>query len=105
MREVKKMLKYVLNDTVVKKTVTGCDEYNNPVISEIKTIKCRLEFSDALELSSASSESCAPVKMFCTEKVSAGDLIVKNYRDYKVTQVDERKNLDGDVEFYEVYMI
>ena len=55
--------------------------------------------------SAASSESCAPVKMFCTEKVSAGDLIVKNYRDYKVTQVDERKNLDGDVEFYEVYMV
>lgn len=99
------MLKHLLNETAVLKSVENVDEYDMPVISDIKTIKCKIEFAAKIENSSDSSKKTHPVRMFCIDEVNTGDIISYNSVNYKVIQVNTYEDLDGQIMLREVYLL
>lgn len=99
------MLKHLLNDTAVLKSVENVDEYDIPVITDIKTLKCRIEFAAKSEDLSISSKKTHPARMFCVDEVNMGDIISFNSVNYKVIQVNAYEDLDGQIMLREVYLL
>ncbi|MGN0014237.1 MAG: hypothetical protein ACI37T_02325 [Candidatus Gastranaerophilaceae bacterium] len=99
------MLKHLLNETAVLKAVENVDEYDIPVISDIKTLKCRIEFAVKSEENSGSSKKTYPARMFCVDEVNTGDIISYNSVNYKVIQVNAYEDLDGQIMLREVYLL
>lgn len=99
------MLKHLLNETAILKSVENVDEYDMPVISDIKNIKCKIEFAAKIENLSDSSKKTYPARMFCVDEVNTGDIISFNSVNYKVIQVNEYEDLDGQIMLREVYLL
>ncbi len=99
------MLKHLLNDKAVLKTVQNVDEYDIPTISDVKTISCKIEFAMESENSSLSSVKTNPARMFCVDEVKLGDVVTHNGNNYKVIQVNTYEDLDGQTMLREVYLV
>lgn len=99
------MLKHLLNETAVLKSVESVDEYDIPIISDIKTLKCRIEFASKSDENSGSSKKTYPARMFCVDEVNTGDIISYNSVNYKVIQVNAYEDLDGQIMLREVYLL
>lgn len=100
------MLKYLMNDTVEIKSVQNVNEYDLPVFQQIKTIKCRFEFALNSENNSTSSHKTKPARMFCYEpNISVGDIVSYKSENYKVIQVSQYNDLDGNNTLCEVFLI
>ncbi len=99
------MLKHLLNDSAILKSVQGFDEYDQPSFSQIKTINCRMEFSLYLQNSTLSSSVASSAKMFCIDEIKTGDIVSYNSFDYKVSKVNIFADLDGQTVLKEVYLI
>lgn len=99
------MLKHVINDFAVLKSVIGSDEYNADVFSDPVTIKCKVEFAKKIDTSKTSCQQTHPARMFCYEDVKLNDIVTYQDNDYKIIQVNSYKDLDGNPMFYEVFMI
>jgi hypothetical protein len=99
------MLKHLLNDTAVLKSVQDVDEYDVPSVLEIKTIKCKIEFAAQADLSSLSSQKSLPARMYCIDNVSVGDIVSFDEINYKVLQVNSYNGFDGEITLREVFLI
>lgn len=99
------MLKHLLNDSAVLKSVSNVDEYDVPTVSDIRTINCKIEFAVSSESSSVSSSKIKPARMFCIDEVNIGDIISYNSVNYKIVQVNTYEDLDGQTMLREVYLI
>lgn len=99
------MLKHLMNDTAVLKSIQNADEYDITTITELKSIKCRFEFAVKSEQSSISVCRNKPARMYCYEEIKIGDIISYNSENYEVVQVNVYKDLDGNYPLREVYLI
>lgn len=99
------MLKHLMNDVAVLKSIQNTDEYDIPTITEIKKIKCRIEFAVESEQKSISVNRNKPARMYCYEEVNVGDIISFNSENYEVIQVNTYKDLDGNNSLREVYLV
>ena len=99
------MIKHILNDSAVVKSVSSVDEYNEYTFSEPKNIKCNIEFAQKVDVSPVLSEQTHPVRMFCHETVNLNDVVTYKNKDYKAVQVSEYKDPDGNPMFYEVFLL
>lgn len=98
------MLKHLLNESAILKTVEKVDEYGSAVISDVKNINCKFEF--AILQNSTSDMDCKekPARMFCFDEVNIGDIVFYNEQNYKVVQVNNYKDLDNEIMLREVYL-
>ena len=98
------MLKHLLNDSAVLKSVHNVDEYDIPVFSKIKNIPCKFEFAVDEQSSISDSQKRKPARMFCIDDISVGDIISFNSENYKVVQVNSYDDLDGKLMLREVFL-
>lgn len=98
------MLKHLLNDDATLKPLLDRNEYDFPTFDVAKNIKCKFEFAVKKEKNSSSSSNFYPARMFCYESVSVGDIVSYNSQNFKVIQVDNYKDLDGNSILNEVYL-
>lgn len=98
------MLKHLLNESAVLKSVETVDEYGSSVISDIKTVNCKIEFAYSQNDGTDSSLLEKPARMFCVEEVKIGDIVYYNQENYQVLQVNTYKDLDGKIMLREVYL-
>ena len=98
------MFKHLLNESAVLKAVKSFDEFNSPVFDEPKTIKCKFEFVVKNDNSDVKAVSYKPARMFCTENISVGDVVVYNSKDYKVFQVNTYNGFGEHTVFNEVFL-
>ena len=99
------MLKHLLNDTAVLKSVQDVDEYDVPTISEIKSINCKFEFAVKNDSTATSSQKTMPARLFCLDEVRVGDIISYDENNFKVIQVNNYKNFDGKLMLREVFLL
>lgn len=99
------MLKHLLNDTAVLKSVQDVNEYDVPTISEIKSINCKFEFAMKNDFNSYSSQKTMPARLFCLEEVRVGDIISYDENNFKVIQVNNYKDFDGKLMLREVFLL
>ncbi len=99
------MLKHLLNDRAVLKSVQDVDEYDVPTISEIRSISCKFEFAVKNDLSSQSSQKTLPARMFCVDEVRVGDIISFDENNYKVIQVNNYNDFEGKLMLREVFLL
>lgn len=99
------MLKHLMNDVAVLKSVQNADEYDIPTITELKSIKCRIEFAVKSEQTSISINRNKPARMYCYDEVNVGDIISYNFENFEVIQVNVYKDLDGNNSLREVYLV
>lgn len=99
------MLKHLLNDTAILKSVQDVDEYDVPSISEIKFINCKFEFAVKNDLTALSSQKTYPARMFCVDEINVGDIISFNENNYKVIQVNNYEDFEGKLMLREVFLL
>lgn len=99
------MLKHLMNDSAVLKSVQNVSEYDIPAITDIKNIKCRIEFAVKTDNDSFSVKKTKPARMFCYDPVNVGDIVSYNLENYNVIQVNTYEDLDGKTTLREVYLI
>lgn len=95
------MIKEYLRQTATLRTITGYNEYGEPVASD-KNILCRFEMKRKLVRDKQGSEVVSEATMYCIEPVSPDDRIVYNNKEYIAIAVSEIVDLDGNVVYYEV---
>ena len=99
------MLKHVISDSALLKSLAGSDEYNTFVYSEPVKIKCKIEFAKKIHNSQKTCRQTHPARMFCYEDVKLNDIVIYHDNNYKIIQVNSYKDFDGNTMFYEVFMI
>lgn len=99
------MLKHLLNDRAVLKSVQDVDEYDVPTISTIKSINCKFEFAVKSDSTALSSQKTKPARMFCIEEIKVGDIISYNENNFKVIQVNNYENFEGELMLREVFLL
>lgn len=99
------MLKHVLNDTAIVKSVSSVDEYSEDTYTESRNVKCKIEFAKKVDISPISSRQVHPLRMFCYETVNLNDVISYKNNDYRAVQVNVYNDLDGYPMFYEVFLL
>lgn len=99
------MLKHLLNDTAVLKSVQDVDEYDVPTISEIRSINCKFEFAVKSDSYALSEQKTMPARMFCVDEVRIGDIISYEKNNFKVIQVNDYKDFDGKLMLREVFLL
>lgn len=99
------MLKHLLNDTAVLKSVQDVDEYDVPTISEIKPINCKFEFAIKSDQNALSTQKTKPARMFCIDEVRVGDIISYDEDNFKVIQVNNYEDFDGKLMLREVFLL
>lgn len=99
------MLKHLLNDRAVLKSVQDVDEYDVPTISEMRSISCKFEFAVKSDLNAQSSQKTLPARMFCVDEVRVGDIISFDENNYKVIQVNNYNDFEGKLMLREVFLL
>lgn len=99
------MLKHLLNENAVVKSVQNVDSYDVPTISDMKNIKCKFEYAVKSDFSAQNSLKNKPARMFCVEEIKIGDIVSFNSENYNVIQVNEYKDLDGKIVLREVFLV
>ncbi len=98
-------MKHLLNDRAVLKSVQDVDEYDVPTISTIKSINCKFEFAVKSDSTALSSQKIKPARMFCIEEIKVGDIISYNESNFKVIQVNNYENFEGELMLREVFLL
>lgn len=99
------MLKHLLNDRAILKSVQDVDEYDVPTISDIRSISCKFEFAIKNDSNYLSSQKTLPARMFCVEDVQVGDIISFDENNYKVIQVNNYNDFEGKLMLREVFLL
>ena len=81
------MLKHLLNESAFLKSVETVDEYGSSVISDIKTVNCKIEFAYSQNDGTESSLLEKPARMFCVEDVKIGDIVSYNQVNWKKASI------------------
>ena len=99
------MFKHLMNDTVEWKSVQNSDEYDLPIFNQIRTIKCKFEFAQNSVQNDGSCTRLLPARMFCHEPdIAVGDIISRKNNNYKVIQVNNYNDFDGNFMLSEVFL-
>lgn len=99
------MLKNIFNQYALLKSLQCFDSYNNPVFAQEIKINCKFEFSIKEKESKLSELKMKPARMFCSHKINVGDVVIYNSVEFKVSQVNEFDDLDGNYMFSEVFLL
>lgn len=97
------MLDVYTNQEVKIKRVIGKDEYGD-VQTEIKTIKGRLQFKHKIVVNAEGQQVTSSATLYTKENLKLSDYIVYNDKEFKIIAISEIVNLNGEVEFREVYI-
>jgi uncharacterized Zn finger protein len=97
------MLNEYMNQIVTVKVVKGKDEYGD-VQTEIKTIKGRLQFKHKIVVNTEGQQVTSSATLYTKENLKLSDYILYNDKEFKIIAISEIVNLNGEIEFREVYV-
>ena len=97
------MLDVYTNQEVKIKRVLGKDEYGD-IQTEIKTIKGRLQFKHKIVVNAEGQQVTSSATLYTKENLKLSDYIVYNNKEFKIIAISEIVNLNGEIEFREVYI-
>ncbi len=97
------MLDVYTNQEVKIKRILGKDEYGD-VQTEIKTIKGRLQFKHKIVVNAEGQQVTSSATLYTKENLKLSDYIVYNDKEFKIIAISEIVNLNGEIEFREVYI-
>lgn len=97
------MLDVYTNQEVKIKRVLGKDEYGD-IQTEIETIKGRLQFKHKIVVNSEGQQVTSSATLYTKENLKLSDYILYNGKEFKIITISEIVNLNGEIEFREVYI-
>lgn len=97
------MLNEYMNQIVTVKVVKGKDEYGD-LITETKQIKGRLQFKHKIVVNQEGQQVTSSATLYTKENLKLSDYIVYNDKEFKIIAISEIVNLNGEIEFREVYI-
>lgn len=97
------MLDVYTNQEVKIKRVVGKDEYGD-IQTEIETIKGRLQFKHKIVVNAEGQQVTSSATLYTKENLKLSDYILYNGKEFKIIAISEIVNLNGEIEFREVYI-
>lgn len=97
------MLDMYTNQEVKIKRVIGKDEYGD-IQTEIETIKGRLQFKHKIVVNAQGEQVTSSATLYTKENLKLSDYILYNDKEFKIIAISEIVNLNGEIEFREVYV-
>jgi uncharacterized Zn finger protein len=97
------MLNEYMNQVVKVKKIVGKDEYGD-LITETKDIKGRLQFKHKIVVNQEGQQVTSSATLYTKENLKLSDYIVYNDKEFKIITISEIVNLNGEIEFREVYV-
>ena len=97
------MLTEYTNQLIQIKKIIGKDEYGDTQ-TEIKTIKGRLQFKHKIVVNQEGQQVTSSATLYTKENLKLSDYIVYNNKEFKIIAISEIVNLNGEIEFREVYI-
>jgi hypothetical protein len=86
---------HLLNHKVTLKHVNGSDSNNNPVISDMEDIACRIEFKSGMIIGANGQQTSTTGRIFTEANIKSGDLIEFDGKDYSVVAVNPYYSIDA----------
>jgi len=97
------MLTEYTNQLIQIKQIISKDEYGDTQ-TEIKTIKGRLQFKHKIVVNAEGQQVTSSATLYTKENLKLSDFIIYNGKEFKIIAISEIVNLNGEVEFREVYV-
>ena len=97
------MYSHLFKQTAILKVIDGADSYGAPIISEVRTIRCRIDFTAGIVVGAAGNEVSSSGKLFTEADVKVGDVVTVQNVDYTVLQACYAVDFDGNYAVTEVY--
>lgn len=97
------MLDVYTNQEVKIKRVLSKDEYGD-VQTEIETIKGRLQFKHKIVINTEGQQVTSSATLYTKENLKLSDFIIYNGKEFQIIAISEIVNLNGEIEFREVYI-
>lgn len=97
------MLDMYTNQEVKIRRVVGKDEYGD-IQTETKIIKGRLQFKHKIVVNAEGQQVTSSATLYTKENLKMTDFIVYNNKEFQIIAMSEAVGLDGNIEFWEVYV-